>query len=292
MSSTSSAVASINPPLAVPFTQQDGKMSHAWQRFFNDLFRKLGGHGNSAPITVENIYGLLASLNLVPNSQLNTSNTCTVDSIDNGTTATIRAYGTGGVGTTWTRVVSSTTQGPYPSFSQAGFAYATNYYVIYNPANGTYLVSTVYSDILPDGYIWAGKVLTVNSGGGGGTSGGGGGGGGVSGCTEVGTPLYFDKTTESAEVTLEANSDWIDLRFTKHEKPLRVHPDTFVGIWVRAKSLHGGELIDVGDDGTILPLYSAKQKRKKSMKQKIKALPNRTYRAGSRKVKLHNLKMV
>lgn len=238
--------------------------------------------------------GFVRSIAMAPNAVGNTGNFATVDSIDNGVNATIRVYGPGGVGTTWTQQVGSTIFGPYPAALLVGYSYATNYTVMYDASANQFHVFTdaQYSDSLNDIYRFCGRLTTVGSGGGGGSTGGGGSGGGSGGCTEIGTPLYFDRASESVEVTLEENEDWIGLRFTADERPLMVHPDTLVGIWVRAKNLKGKELIDVGEDGEFLPLHSAEPIKKKSQKQKLKALPNRKYRAGSRKVELHNLKPI
>jgi hypothetical protein len=185
-----SAVQPIQFPTGVPITQKDGSVSHVWQRFFQDIYRKAGGTGNLAPLTSENIYGILASINQANNAQLNSTNRCTVDSVDNGTNATIRVYGRGGVGTGWDRIVGSTVfptpPDLYPALSDAGLAYATFYYVMFNPTDETFLVTTNFSDILPDQYIWCGFPKTVGSGGGGGISGGGGDGGGSGGSCFTG----------------------------------------------------------------------------------------------------------
>jgi hypothetical protein len=163
--------------------------SHAWQRFLQAQWRKTGQASDNAPINSANIYGILASLNMNPNGILNSTNYCTVDSIDNGATATIRCYGSGGVGTTWTRQVGVTTLGPYPALSQAGAAYSTAYYVMFNPDTPAFVVTLNFADILPDGYFWCGKVTTVAAGGAGGSTGGGGGSGGSGGVCFTGNTV-------------------------------------------------------------------------------------------------------
>lgn len=179
-------------PLMVKDSAGNFQVSHAWQRFLQGQWRKTGQASDNAPINSLNITGILASLNLANNSQVNTTNFCTVDSVDNGVDATIRVYGSGGVGTTWTRQVGNVTLGPYPSLSQAGNDYDSDYFVMFNPDSSQFVVTKSFVEILPDGYIWCGQPHTVQSGGGGGTSGGGGddgGGGGVcfSGNTRVKT---------------------------------------------------------------------------------------------------------
>lgn len=176
-----------------PLTQSDGTISHSWLRYFDANWRKLGGFTHNAPVNSTNITGILASLNLNANGVLNSTNFCTVDSIDNGTDATIRVYGTGGIGTTWTRQVGSIVQGPYPALSAAGYAYNTDYYTMFDPATDSFNITENFADILPDNFFWCGKVHTVQAGGAGGSTGGGGTGGGTggvcfSGNTRVKTP--------------------------------------------------------------------------------------------------------
>jgi hypothetical protein len=109
------------------------------------------------------------------NAQVNTTNFATVDSVDSGTSATARIYGTGGVGSNWTRPTGYGQQQVYPSGSVVGLAYSTKYTILWT---GTmYIAATTTAGTLPDQYVPVGLVTTVAAGGGGGTTGGGGSGG-------------------------------------------------------------------------------------------------------------------
>lgn len=128
--------------------------------------------------------GFLRSTSAATNGMLNTSNAATVDSVDNGTNANIRIYGTGGVGSSWIHFDGQNNQTSIPAGTIVGVAYTTTFLVYYNPASGAYQAfnkSTQYPSSLFDPLIWAGQVTTVASGGGGGTTGGGGGSDGGSG---------------------------------------------------------------------------------------------------------------
>lgn len=138
-----------------------------------------GPAGDSSPSDAISKFSIATSADLPPNVPQNTTNFVTVDSIDNGVNATIRVYGTGGVGTTWTAQFGYGNQ-TYPAASLVGYSYATKYYVCYDTVNGIYVVTTSFPTTLPDNYIWVATITTVSAGGGGGTPGGGGatGGGG------------------------------------------------------------------------------------------------------------------
>lgn len=135
--------------------------------------------------------GQLRSTSINPNSQNNVTNFATVDSIDAGTSATIRVYGTaGGVGSSFQRQVGAVLVGPdgtantmFPSASLLGFAYSTHFTVLYDTTNNIYVAFTdsQYPQTLPDNLAFVGTVTTVASGGTGGTPGGGGTGGRLGG---------------------------------------------------------------------------------------------------------------
>ncbi len=122
--------------------------------------------------------GLAGSGDIQANAPFNYTNNATVDSIDAGTSATVRVYGPGGVGTSWTRFAGNGNQ-TYPAGTITGLSYSTAYRVIYNGAS--YSASTATTSTIPDNVVWSGKVTTVASGGGGGISGGGGSGAGDGG---------------------------------------------------------------------------------------------------------------
>ena len=127
--------------------------------------------------------GFLRSTSAAPNMAVNSTNNATVNSIDAGSSATIRVYGPGGPGTSWIRFDGQGGQTTIPSGTLTGRAYATTYWVVYATDTGyaTYTLSQ-FNSVLTDQVLWAGKMTTVSAGGGGGSAGGGGGtGGGLNG---------------------------------------------------------------------------------------------------------------
>jgi hypothetical protein len=126
--------------------------------------------------------GFLRSTSGAPNMSVNTSNNCTVDSIDNGTNATIRVYGPGGVGTSWNHYDGQGGQTTLP-FSTITAPYNKDMIVLYSIAGGlqAFQISTQYTNALQDVLLFSGKLHTVSAGGSGGTAGGGGGSSGGGG---------------------------------------------------------------------------------------------------------------
>ena len=158
----------------------DRKNWNQWQIFLSTL--------QCGPVGVAS--GALRSIAQMFAPPGNSTNFATVDSIDAGASATIRVYGTGGVGSSWQRQTGNTLVGPdntpntvFPGASLTGFAYTTTYTVFYDTKNAVYHVFTAaqFSSSLNDEYVFAGQVTTIAHGGGGGTSGGGGNGGGTGG---------------------------------------------------------------------------------------------------------------
>lgn len=238
-----------------PWVQKDGTLSHQVQRFFLDLYRKTGEASNHAPINAANIDGILASLHLNNNGQLNTTNFCTVDSVYNGVDDTIRVYGSAGVGTTWTRKVSNVTLGPYPALSQAGITPDTDYIVMFNPITLVFLVTTSFADSLDDDFIFCGFPHTVKADGTGGVMGGGGSGGnsgGVcfSGNTKVKThtgPKQFYVLPTYPVLMTEFGPREAKLEISAYEGPVHhmgddewvtpKHPFKRNGLWVPADEI-------------------------------------------------------
>ena len=147
----------------------------------------------------------LGSNGMNPNSPYNSSNTATVDSIAENSAATIRIYGPGGDGTSFTRYL-----GAVPSTMVAahitGQSFSTTYFAVFDTISQTYLALTSYNATLADQYIWIGQVITCasdytggsgsggsGSGGSGGDGGSSGGGGGTSGGgrNPISTPVGF-----------------------------------------------------------------------------------------------------
>jgi hypothetical protein len=127
--------------------------------------------------TVSLTYSSITSNGINPNSPYNVNNNATVDSVLSGTTADIRVYGPGGIGTAWDNL---TGQGSatYPAATLTGYVLDTAYIVVFDVSTTAYLVFAAYDDALSDSYIILGSLTTVSSGGTGGTSGGGMGTGG------------------------------------------------------------------------------------------------------------------
>ena len=116
--------------------------------------------GNSPPSDAANPLVLFSSSQIPTNVPANQTNDCVVDSIPVSGTATIRIYGAGGVGTSYTRKLGfgNVTR---PAGSITGLAFSTQYYLIYHA--GAYAASTTYSDTLPDGYEWVATIITCPS---------------------------------------------------------------------------------------------------------------------------------
>jgi hypothetical protein len=137
----------------------------------------------AGPETVTASTSTLISGGLSPNIPYNISNTATIDSIldVSGTTASIRVYGPGGVGTSWDQITGAGTV-TFAATDITGCDLSTVYYVCINNslldhrAGGLaydYLVFTDYNETLSDYYVSVGSTVTVAAGGTGGTSGGG-----------------------------------------------------------------------------------------------------------------------
>jgi hypothetical protein len=127
----------------------DGKNWNPWQIYSSPI--------TCGPVGVAS--GQLRSVAAVPGLQLNSTNFATVDSVDSGTSATIRVYGNGGVGTAWSRIFGTTTEGPFPSGNVLGLFYDTKYFVMFD---GTQLFAfTTMPPAMPDNYRYVGTVTTV-----------------------------------------------------------------------------------------------------------------------------------
>lgn len=158
---------------------------NAWLR---QLYEKIGKATDAIPVKSTNITGVLASANAAPNVAKNTSNDATADSVDAGSNATVRVYGPGGVGSNWSRFRNGASVASHAAVTFTGKAYSTRFYVAFDTALNTWIISTSYKDTTGDNMIQF-SVLTVASGGGGGSSGGGGtGSGGEGGVDSGGLP--------------------------------------------------------------------------------------------------------
>jgi hypothetical protein len=141
--------------------------------------------GNSAASSaIVQVQSQLSSSGDPGNVPSNTTNFATVDSIDAGADATIRVYGTGGVGSSWTRQTGFGTE-TYPAGTILHKSYSTTYWVVYDKVGLQYLVFSSSPQALGDNYAFAGSVITVAAGGSGGSSGGGGTNGGNTGGNKL-----------------------------------------------------------------------------------------------------------
>ncbi len=125
----------------------------------------------AGPYTVSRVYSQVNSLGLAPGLVSVAPNNATIDSVLSGGTATIRVYGPGGPGTSYTQQIGSQSM-TLPAASFTGQALSTSYSVLWNTATSTYLLTTGTTP--SDSYVYVGAVTTVNASGTGGTGGGGG----------------------------------------------------------------------------------------------------------------------
>jgi hypothetical protein len=105
--------------------------------------------------------GLQTSAATVPNSPLNQSNFATVDSVAAGGTATVRIYGSGGPGTSWTSIVGTASK-VIPAGTILNVAYASNGYVAWN--GSSYQFKPGLTQTFPDTWIPVGFVSVIASG--------------------------------------------------------------------------------------------------------------------------------
>jgi hypothetical protein len=129
------------------------------------------------PVAVSS--GFERSTSVAPRSVLNTNN-ATVDSVDAGSNATIRIYGSGGVGSSYTRFDGQGNQITTAGASILGASYTTQYAVVLNSSlvHLAFPTATQYLQTIADAFFYIATVTTVAAGGGGGSSGGGGSTGG------------------------------------------------------------------------------------------------------------------
>ncbi len=105
--------------------------------------------------------GLVSSAATGNNLSLNQSNYATVDSVANGGTATVRVYGSGGVGTAWTSVLGTSSK-VIPAGTIMNVAYATNGFVVWD--GQTYQLKPQLAQTFPDTWVPVGKVSVIANG--------------------------------------------------------------------------------------------------------------------------------
>jgi uncharacterized membrane protein YgcG len=244
----------------------------------------LGTAANPNPVSG----GQTTSNDILANAPSNSVNNATVDSIDAGNgTATIRIYGPGGVGSSWTQSYGQGTRS-FPGGSVSGLAYSTNYYVVWDTNGQAYLAYASLDQTVSDSYVFAGKVTTVASGGTGGASGGGGSSWSPDGCTEVGTELRFPAGSEST-MRVEECGHWVEIELESGER-LAMAPGTLVSVFRRGEDLKPGELVEVGQEGKISAVKRAGQSWRASAKMKVRVKPQGVYWANG--IRVHNMKLI
>jgi hypothetical protein len=102
--------------------------------------------------------GLMSSAATGSNLSLNQSNYATVDSIAGGGTATVRVYGSGGVGTSWASVLGASSR-VIPSGTIMNVAYSTNGFVVWDGQK--YQLKPQLAQTFPDTWVPVGKVSVI-----------------------------------------------------------------------------------------------------------------------------------
>jgi hypothetical protein len=105
--------------------------------------------------------GQVSSAAAASNLSLNQSNFATVDSVANGGAATVRVYGSGGVGTAWTSILGSNSK-VVPGGTIMNIAYGSNGYVAWDGAQ--YQFKPQLAQTFPDTWAPVGKVSVIANG--------------------------------------------------------------------------------------------------------------------------------
>ena len=150
----------------------DGQNWNAWK-----IFTSAAACG---PIGVQS--GFQRSTSIAPRSVLNTNN-ATANSIDAGSSATIRLFGPGGVGSSYTRFDGQGNQITTAAATILGASYTTQYAIVLNAqlVHQAFPSATQYLQTIADALFYIATLTTVAAGGGGGSTGGGGTSGGAGG---------------------------------------------------------------------------------------------------------------
>lgn len=105
--------------------------------------------------------GLQSSAATEPNNPLNQSNFATVDSVAAGGAATVRIYGSGGVGSSWTSILGTNSK-VIPGGTILNIAYSSNGFVAWDGSQ--YQFKPGLTQTFPDGWIPVGKVSVISNG--------------------------------------------------------------------------------------------------------------------------------
>ncbi len=105
--------------------------------------------------------GLMSSAATASNLALNQSNFATIDSIAAGSSATVRIYGSGGVGTSWISVLGSTSK-VIPAGSILNVPFGANGFVAWDGAQ--YQLKPQLAQTFPDSWVPVGKISVIANG--------------------------------------------------------------------------------------------------------------------------------
>ncbi len=105
--------------------------------------------------------GLVSSAATASNLSLNQSNYATVDSVANGSTATVRVYGSGGVGTAWTSILGNSSK-VIAAGTILNVAYGSNGFVVWDGVQ--YQFKPQLAQTFPDTWVPVGKVSVIANG--------------------------------------------------------------------------------------------------------------------------------
>jgi hypothetical protein len=111
--------------------------------------------------TVPVASGLQSSSAVSNNVALNQSNYAYVDSVDAGTSANVRVYGSGGPGSAWVGM-KGTQQTRYPSATIINVPYLSEWFVAWDGSQ--YRLLPNLPGVFPDEWVLVGKVSVVGSG--------------------------------------------------------------------------------------------------------------------------------
>ncbi len=104
------------------------------------------------------IAGLMSSAATGSNLSLNQSNYATVDSVAAGSNATVRIYGSGGVGTAWTSILGNGSK-VIPSGTILNVPYAASGFVVWDGQK--YQLKPQLAQTFPDTWVPVGKVSVI-----------------------------------------------------------------------------------------------------------------------------------
>jgi hypothetical protein len=115
--------------------------------------------GSSTPSAAAFPPAIYSSATIPSNVPANTANNATVDSVDSGTSALVRIYGPGGVGTSYLHYTGygSVTRSPG---TVSGLGYATVYDIIWTGSQ--FIAVTTYPATLPDNFEFIGGLTTTS----------------------------------------------------------------------------------------------------------------------------------